>query len=112
MFEQMTRSISEDALSLVLRAKLQQGQKNVRREKVAEATAAGFEDDGGGDAGAGAGGAGSRSGRRALRSSGGGGRGGAASAPVQAKRVHSTGRNDPCPCGSGKKYKNCHGAVA
>ena len=20
------------------------------------------------------------------------------------------GRNDPCPCGSGKKYKNCHGA--
>ena len=24
-------------------------------------------------------------------------------APVQ------VGRNDPCPCGSGKKYKNCHG---
>ena len=22
------------------------------------------------------------------------------------------GRNDPCPCGSGKKYKNCHGANA
>ena len=21
-----------------------------------------------------------------------------------------TGRNDPCPCGSGKKYKKCHGA--
>ncbi|WP_371864150.1 SEC-C metal-binding domain-containing protein [Lactococcus hodotermopsidis] len=21
------------------------------------------------------------------------------------------GRNDPCPCGSGKKYKNCHGRV-
>ena len=20
-----------------------------------------------------------------------------------------TGRNDPCPCGSGKKYKKCHG---
>jgi uncharacterized protein YecA (UPF0149 family) len=20
------------------------------------------------------------------------------------------GRNDPCPCGSGKKYKACHGA--
>ena len=20
-------------------------------------------------------------------------------------------RNDPCPCGSGKKYKNCHGAA-
>ena len=25
-------------------------------------------------------------------------------------REHSkVGRNDPCPCGSGKKYKNCHG---
>ena len=22
------------------------------------------------------------------------------------------GRNDPCPCGSGKKYKNCHGKMA
>ncbi|MCW2928756.1 MAG: motif domain protein [Thermoleophilia bacterium] len=22
------------------------------------------------------------------------------------------GRNDPCPCGSGQKYKKCHGAVA
>ena len=22
------------------------------------------------------------------------------------------GRNDPCPCGSGKKYKKCHGAIA
>lgn len=23
--------------------------------------------------------------------------------------VHKVGRNDPCPCGSGKKYKKCHG---
>ena len=22
------------------------------------------------------------------------------------------GRNDPCPCGSGKKYKACHGKLA
>jgi preprotein translocase subunit SecA len=22
------------------------------------------------------------------------------------------GRNDPCPCGSGKKYKQCHGREA
>jgi preprotein translocase subunit SecA len=27
--------------------------------------------------------------------------------PVRAER--KIGRNDPCPCGSGKKYKNCHG---
>jgi hypothetical protein len=22
------------------------------------------------------------------------------------------GRNDPCPCGSGKRYKHCHGAIS
>ena len=25
------------------------------------------------------------------------------------KKSDKIGRNDPCPCGSGKKYKNCHG---
>jgi preprotein translocase subunit SecA len=25
------------------------------------------------------------------------------------KAEHKVGRNDPCPCGSGKKYKKCHG---
>ena len=25
------------------------------------------------------------------------------------KRSNKTGRNDPCPCGSGRKYKRCHG---
>ena len=27
--------------------------------------------------------------------------------PIEADKV--TGRNDPCPCGSGKKYKKCCG---
>ncbi|MBP8823740.1 MAG: SEC-C domain-containing protein [Flavobacteriales bacterium] len=32
--------------------------------------------------------------------------------PVQPVRVEKkAGRNDPCPCGSGKKFKNCHGAA-
>lgn len=26
------------------------------------------------------------------------------------RKAENIGRNDPCPCGSGKKYKNCHGA--
>ena len=35
---------------------------------------------------------------------------GQSSQPVQpAKADPRIGRNDPCPCGSGKKYKNCHG---
>jgi preprotein translocase subunit SecA len=29
--------------------------------------------------------------------------------PVQ-RQVNKVGRNDPCSCGSGKKYKHCHGA--
>ena len=29
---------------------------------------------------------------------------------IQPIRVEQkVGRNDPCPCGSGKKFKNCHG---
>ncbi len=28
---------------------------------------------------------------------------------TQPRRVQKTGRNEPCPCGSGKKYKNCCG---
>jgi preprotein translocase subunit SecA len=31
------------------------------------------------------------------------------SAKKQPVHVEKVGRNDPCPCGSGKKYKNCHG---
>ena len=34
-------------------------------------------------------------------------------APPQPIRKEVTvGRNEPCPCGSGKKFKNCHGANA
>ena len=35
--------------------------------------------------------------------------------PQKVMPVHvekKVGRNDPCPCGSGKKYKNCHGQLA
>jgi protein translocase subunit secA len=39
---------------------------------------------------------------------------GGESAPAEARAEKGEdgkkiGRNDPCPCGSGKKYKNCHG---
>ncbi len=30
---------------------------------------------------------------------------------IPADGVPRVGRNDPCPCGSGKKYKNCHGRL-
>ena len=37
---------------------------------------------------------------------------GAAGAGLAAGEVPRVGRNDPCPCGSGKRYKNCHGALS
>jgi preprotein translocase subunit SecA len=48
----------------------------------------------------------------------GGEAGGEGEAPAEEKKVQPTvrhtekvGRNDPCPCGSGKKYKHCHGKL-
>ena len=44
---------------------------------------------------------------------GGARRGAASRPPVEQRRVDRSeqiGRNDPCWCGSGKKYKKCHGA--
>jgi preprotein translocase subunit SecA len=41
-----------------------------------------------------------------LQMGGGDGSGG----PKQVVAGQKVGRNDPCPCGSGKKYKKCHGA--
>ena len=35
--------------------------------------------------------------------------GGKGSQPIRVEK--KVGRNDPCPCGSGKKYKNCHGRM-
>jgi uncharacterized protein len=34
----------------------------------------------------------------------------AAQTPRPAASANQIGRNDPCPCGSGRKYKKCHGA--
>jgi preprotein translocase subunit SecA len=38
------------------------------------------------------------------------GRAGAPGAAAGKDAWANVGRNDPCPCGSGKKYKKCHGA--
>jgi preprotein translocase subunit SecA len=35
---------------------------------------------------------------------------GSSDAPAQRRSGDKVGRNDLCPCGSGKKYKKCHGA--
>ena len=35
----------------------------------------------------------------------------AAAAPTPVRSEQKIGRNEPCPCGSGKKYKHCHGQI-
>jgi preprotein translocase subunit SecA len=38
--------------------------------------------------------------------------GGGSRPTVKHDRSKEVGRNDPCPCGSGKKFKQCHGRSA
>jgi preprotein translocase subunit SecA len=63
-------------------------------------------------AAAAAGGGGAASSGQAYASNGGGEE--HEMVPVVEQRVvdseHQVGRNDPCWCGSGKKFKKCHGA--
>jgi preprotein translocase subunit SecA len=49
--------------------------------------------------------------RRMVESGGGAAQSSAPEEPRPVRRAEpKVGRNDPCPCGSGKKYKKCHGA--
>ena len=58
------------------------------------------------------GGGGGGGGGGELQTSGGGeNSGGGAVVQTIVREGVKVGRNDPCPCGSGKKFKNCHGQV-
>jgi len=53
-----------------------------------------------------------------LQHGGGDDPGGEGASPPEPKKAQPSvrhtekvGRNDPCPCGSGKKYKHCHGKL-
>ncbi|MDR1110598.1 MAG: preprotein translocase subunit SecA [Deltaproteobacteria bacterium] len=47
---------------------------------------------------------------RLIYTHGGDGEGGPKASRTETRETPKVGRNDPCPCGSGKKYKHCHGA--
>ncbi len=76
MFEEMTVSIQEDTVKMLMRVK---PQEKIQRKEVAKITGIS------------------------------GGNLGGKPQPV-VKKEKKVGRNDPCPCGSGKKYKKCCGA--
>ena len=79
MFDEMTSAIREDTVKIILSAHFRT-EEEIKREQVAKVTSA---TAGGGD--------GSEKGRTVRNDK---------------KKV---GVNDPCPCGSGKKYKKCCG---
>ncbi|MEL7605336.1 MAG: preprotein translocase subunit SecA [Sedimentibacter saalensis] len=78
MFEEMTASIQEDTVKMLMRVK---PQEKVQRKEVAKITG-----------------------------TSGGDLGGTGKPQPVVKKDKKVGRNDPCPCGSGKKYKKCCGA--
>jgi preprotein translocase subunit SecA len=124
MFEELTAIIQDEIVRYLLRIQIDRPE-----QADLEPAAAGPNGDGNGgltyehesvagaDAirAAGGGGAAAPAGAGALRAGAtAGGAGGAATTVSTGQRVASdfdrVGRNDPCPCGSGKKFKKCHGA--
>ncbi|TVR89782.1 MAG: preprotein translocase subunit SecA [Trueperaceae bacterium] len=85
LFEEMTANIKLNVAKLLFRVQVQTGSRLERREAR---TGLRFEQSGPPTLGAGDG----------------------PTKPITSD--DKVGRNDPCPCGSGKKYKHCHGRAA
>ncbi|MBE3589552.1 MAG: preprotein translocase subunit SecA [Firmicutes bacterium] len=124
MFNELRERIQEDIVKLVFRLEVVrhvERQSVVRGLRTSHASVSGLawaaDGAGGAVAAAGAGAAGAAAGGAAGGAppviARGTARGGAAAAAPaerpQPVRVQKVGRNDPCPCGSGKKYKHCCG---
>jgi preprotein translocase subunit SecA len=122
MFEELTATIQEEVVRYLLRIQIEQ--RPEQEQQLAPAPAGNGAGNGdlvyehesvaGADAirAAGAGAAAPATGGRGSSMAGGGGA--AATTVSTGQRVATefdrVGRNDPCPCGSGKKFKKCHGA--
>jgi preprotein translocase subunit SecA len=111
MFEQLGREIREEVVSLLFHAEVTpQDVDALQQDDWSENGDFAYEHESlaGADAIAAAGG-----GATALAAPAGVAAGGATSVATQqrvASEFDKVGRNDPCPCGSGKKFKKCHGA--
>jgi preprotein translocase subunit SecA len=102
LFEEMKANIRLNVAKLLFRVQVRTEQPLQRRERR---TSVSYDDGSGTPTGLAAAAAASASGRAPA-----GGQGQGKTAPIEVGE--KVGRNDPCPCGSGKKYKHCHGRVA
>lgn len=80
MFEHMVASIEDDVAKYVLKSEIQ---NNLEREEVVQGQTTAHQPQEGDE-------------EKTVKKK-----------PV--RKVVDIGRNSPCHCGSGKKYKNCHG---
>ena len=87
MFDAMVADIRERTVRTILSIQPAQQESTVKRIQVAKPLVAGFEGN-------------NTSKRKVTRPSG----------PEPIRNAQAPGRNDPCPCGRGKKYKKCCGA--
>jgi preprotein translocase subunit SecA len=112
MFQELNRAIREEVVTLLFHAEVSaQAETELQQASANGANGMSYEHQSlaGADAILAAGGGTSTAGAGFASS------GGVATAPMsQAPKVNSefenVGRNDLCPCGSGKKFKKCHGA--
>ena len=102
MFEALTQSIQDDFVKYIYRVEL------VRREQEPPARVQRVQENRD-EVASGAGGAGTGGNGGAAAPQGIGSRAGGNPQQAVSDKVP---RNAPCPCGSGKKYKKCHGAAA
>ncbi|HNB57172.1 MAG TPA: SEC-C metal-binding domain-containing protein, partial [bacterium] len=93
MFMQLLDRITSEIVEFVFRAEpaAEMEQQMIRRARAMKAVHASSE-------GMGFSGSGEEQAERPVQST---------TTPIRAEQ--KVGRNDPCPCGSGKKYKQCHG---
>jgi preprotein translocase subunit SecA len=100
LFESLVHNINESVTSYLAKGGLVLGEPEVRQVKQERSSLKGTRTNRAADEG-------ERLQRQAAQSAG---RGGKRQKVETFQRIEDkVGRNDPCPCGSGKKYKKCHG---
>ncbi|HRQ10742.1 MAG TPA: SEC-C metal-binding domain-containing protein, partial [Trueperaceae bacterium] len=97
LFEEMNANIRLNVAKLLFRVQVNVDQRLERRQQRQAPVQYSASDQGGLAAAAAA----------APRGGAGPARGTGPTSPIRVGE--KVGRNDPCPCGSGKKYKHCHG---
>jgi preprotein translocase subunit SecA len=108
MFEELSVQIREEVVGTLFRAQLAPQDTAALEQQAPTNGGLSYEHESLAGAGAIAGAA--TSGAVATAGSATGGSGSVATRTVTRSEEQKLGRNDPCWCGSGKKFKKCHGA--